>query len=164
MLGPMRLMLENAISYDQDVEEDFKSITASCKAAGYDYTVPPAFASSQSPPVTTAKPTDPTWCETKYTVKSGDTCDSIAAANNVSTYGIVTGNGLLASCDNLPEEGSQICLPPKCKTTRISYGDSCKALAETFDVTAVQIAEWNPNLDFACMNIGLWYNTHICVG
>ena len=59
-LGPMRLMLENAISYDQDVEEDFKSITASCKVARYNYTVSLVFTSSQSPPVTTAKPTNPT--------------------------------------------------------------------------------------------------------
>ena len=74
-------------------------------------------------------------------MKSGDTCDLIAAANDVSTYGIVTGNGLLASYDSLPEQGSQIYLPVKYKTTHISYSNLYKALTETFNMTTIQIAK-----------------------
>lgn len=155
-------MLESSLSYDDDAEQDFKSLTASCKAPGNDYTAATGYLSTPSP-AKAALTVPASWCASKYTVKAGDTCDSISLTNSVSTFGIVHANGLFLSCENLPSTGNQICLPPKCAIKRIHYGHTCLGLAEMYGVTEAQLVDWNPNFDSACLTIGRWYHTHICV-
>ncbi|KAF8986611.1 hypothetical protein BDQ17DRAFT_1250473, partial [Cyathus striatus] len=73
-------------------------------------------------------------CARTYTVKDGDTCDGIAAANNAPTAQIIAANpGVInAECNNL-QSNTSICLGltgQDCDTTyTVADGDTCFDIA-----------------------------------
>lgn len=164
MLGPMKVQVESGISYDEEVEEDFKSLTSSCKATGYDYTVPTSYSSRDTAPTATTSTSTPSRpCPTSYTVTQGDTCDSISLAHNVSTFGLIDMNNLNIYCD-LPLPGKPIYLPLTCKVAQLHKGETCYSLQEAHGVTRAQLVSWNANFDYQCINIKRWEDTYVCVG
>lgn len=165
MLEPWRIQLESPIGYDDDFAEDFSSVTESCKAQGYSYTTPPSYGTPVDPtgtqsPTTTSEPIP---CATPYTIAEGDTCESIAAAQNVSNFGIIEENRLDVFC-HLPDAGKEICLPPQCRTHFLLIHHSCRTMEEMYNVTRVQLASWNSNFDSKCLFIERWRHTTVCVG
>jgi len=97
-------------------------------------------------------------CARSYTVAPGDTCDSISAANNASTYQLATVNPFINDdCTNLvPDE--KLCLGfvgSDCNTTYVvQSGDSCAAIADaTRMANATLLLTQNPNVDDDCSNI-----------
>lgn len=164
IIGPMKIQVESGISYDKEVEEDFKLLTSSCKATGYDYTIPASYASRDTAPTTTTPSATQSWpCPTSYTVMQGDTCDSISQAQNASTFGLINTNNLNIFCD-LPPVGKNICLPLACKLAFLQKGETCYTLQEAHGVTRAQLVAWNPNFDYQCINIKRWEHTYVCVG
>ncbi|KAK7689485.1 hypothetical protein QCA50_007277 [Cerrena zonata] len=105
-------------------------------------------------------------CARTYTVKEGDWCDTISAANNVSTYQLaVVNNGKIdKTCSNL-QIGDQICLGATgsdCKNTHVvKAGDSCEAVAQTYSVNATMFNVNNPQLTPECDN--LYIGEVVCV-
>lgn len=167
-LSSWQLQLKDPVSYEESSEEDFKSLTESCSATGYDYTVPTGYSSkvgSTPSTTTTGPPTGSTKlpCPTPYTVKEGDSCDSLSQAKNVSTFGLIETNGFMMPCQPLTA-GKNICLPLTCRTHLLSYGESCYTLGQMYDVTLAQLINWNENFDLDCQNIARWIGTYICVG
>ncbi|KAM5345658.1 hypothetical protein ACJ41O_011519 [Fusarium nematophilum] len=60
-----------------------------------------------------------------HTTSSGETCDSIALANNLSSAATYFGNPSIANCSDIPE-GTRLCLPPPCtQTYLLQPGDTC---------------------------------------
>jgi hypothetical protein len=55
-----------------------------------------------------------------YTVKTGDSCQSIADANKVATDRLTYLNGLDFGCNSLTVEGSS-CIPDTCLLYKVSY-------------------------------------------
>ncbi|KAL0960269.1 hypothetical protein HGRIS_011897 [Hohenbuehelia grisea] len=97
-------------------------------------------------------------CTRQYTIKAGDICDSISAANNVSTYQLaVVNNGIIDStCSNL-EVGKTICIGQEkedcAKTYVVKQDDTCEQIASTHAVNTTILALNNPQIDEQCSNI-----------
>lgn len=97
-------------------------------------------------------------CTRRYTIKRGDTCDTIAAANNVSTYqlAVVNPSFLGPACANLGI-GESICLGTSdgdCKTTHVvQAADTCVTILQTYNINATMLWANNPNIDTDCQNI-----------
>jgi len=94
-------------------------------------------------------------CSRSYTVQQGDTCDTISAAKNVSTYQLAhVNNGTIdAKCDNLKAKET-LCLGTKgqdCKTTYVvQTGDTCDAIINKTRITKCTLLANNPNLKPDC--------------
>ncbi|CAE6506240.1 unnamed protein product [Rhizoctonia solani] len=99
-----------------------------------------------------------TECARTYTVKEGDWCDTISAANNASTYQLSTVNAdkINDACTNL-EVGQELCLGIKgqdCTITHnVVYGDTCDKIMQGANINATMLYTNNPQIDEYCSNI-----------
>jgi len=106
-------------------------------------------------------------CTRFYTVQAGDTCDSISAAKNASTYQVAVVNigTINPECSNLAI-GSSICLGHKdtdCSTTyTVVKDDTCEGVANKVGVTLDILYGNNPQLNKECSN--LYINEVLCSG
>lgn len=97
-------------------------------------------------------------CVRSYTIQAGDICDSISAAQNVSTYQLATINaGVFNSdCTNLAP-GSSICLGYEnedCSSTYVvAAQDTCDSVATTYGINSTLLYGNNPQINSACSNI-----------
>ncbi|KAJ6535909.1 hypothetical protein DFH09DRAFT_1369456 [Mycena vulgaris] len=97
-------------------------------------------------------------CNRHYTVRDGDICDSISAANNVSTYQLQTINAgyIDSDCGNL-EPDANICLGydgEDCTTTYVVVAnDTCDLVTATHGIDIHTLYENNPQINEACDNI-----------
>ncbi|KAJ3997124.1 hypothetical protein F5050DRAFT_1754374 [Lentinula boryana] len=97
-------------------------------------------------------------CTRSYTVQDGDICDSISAAQNVSTYQLAAVNsGVIDStCSNL-QPGSSLCLGYEgedCTTTyTVAAQDTCDTISATYGINSTLLYGNNPQIDSACDNI-----------
>ncbi|KAJ3709791.1 hypothetical protein EV361DRAFT_923388 [Lentinula raphanica] len=97
-------------------------------------------------------------CTRNYTVQEGDTCDSISAAQNVSTYQFASVNsGIVdSSCSNL-QPGANICLGYEgedCTTTyTVAAQDTCDSISSAYSINSTLLYNNNPQIDSACDNI-----------
>ncbi|RPD63148.1 hypothetical protein L226DRAFT_564456 [Lentinus tigrinus ALCF2SS1-7] len=104
-------------------------------------------------------------CTRTYTVKEGDWCDTISAANNVSTHQLSAVNpGIDSVCHNL-EPGSVLCLGTEgedCTTTHVvESGDSCGGIQSVYGINSTVLYANNPQLDAECSN--LYTGEVVCV-
>jgi len=97
-------------------------------------------------------------CDRNYTVKAGDYCDLISAANNASTYQIAVANyqTINDACTNL-DIGQNICLGNVGQDCQAVYsvmdGDSCETISTKFGLNSTLLLSNNPQIDDACDNI-----------
>ena len=88
-----------------------------------------------------------------YTTVPGDTCDTIALANNVPSAGIVLGNlGLFAemNCTHLTP-GTKVCLPSGCTVYQLRPEDDCRSIRIRTGVWHLE--EMNSWLSHDCSNL-----------
>ncbi|KAH8666108.1 LysM domain-containing protein, partial [Ilyonectria robusta] len=168
ILGPWKLQLEAPIGYKEDDASDFSTSTSSCGVTGYEYSKPTQYATTNTKRLSMEwekfrRPT-PTPCLSPYIIKEDDDCESIARENSVSAHKLRAENYLDLRCHKLPSPGASICLPPKCKTHEVEYGDTCTGLSDQYGVSSQQLISWNPIFDEKCSNIRRWSGTSICVG
>ncbi|RYN19897.1 hypothetical protein AA0119_g7532 [Alternaria tenuissima] len=164
-LKQMQTRLQMPLLSNSDMAKTFTSLTSACKKTGF--AVTPIAASTAWVTSTTASgatPT-PTGCTgTMYTIRSGDTCQSVAAARGISVAGLLTANGLQGFCANFPTSGA-LCIPTsgRCKTYTVKTGDTCAKIADANKKAWVQIVSWNPVLGKDCGNLGSYIGYPICV-
>ncbi|KAJ7489568.1 hypothetical protein FB451DRAFT_693571 [Mycena latifolia] len=97
-------------------------------------------------------------CNRHYTVKAGDICDSISAANNVSSYQLQTINAgyIDADCSNLMPDAN-ICLGyagEDCSTTYVVVADdTCDLITSSHGISTDVLHANNPQINAACDNI-----------
>jgi len=97
-------------------------------------------------------------CTREYTVQPGDFCDSISAAQNVSTYQLAVVNyGIInQDCSNL-YPGEQLCLGhtgEDCTDTYVVEAcDTCEDISNKTGVPLDQLYVNNPQIDDDCSNI-----------
>ncbi|KAI0916691.1 hypothetical protein AcV5_003111 [Taiwanofungus camphoratus] len=97
-------------------------------------------------------------CSRNYTVQANDWCDTISAAQNVSTYQLaVVNNGVIdPACNNLVP-GNNICLGwvgQDCTTTYVvKLGDTCDDIASANGINSTTLFNNNPQLDAQCDNL-----------
>lgn len=149
----LRLMQSSPYSaYDQLHAERLEYINKVCGAGTGNSTAP-------LPPPINPNGTTPDTCVSgnKYTVKSGDTCNSIAQANAVSSSTLYYINPELLNC-SAPDAGQQLCLPDRCETTyMVKEADDCVTIAIRAEGSAASswqdLVAWNAGLDDRCSNI-----------
>ncbi|KAF5361125.1 hypothetical protein D9758_009073 [Tetrapyrgos nigripes] len=99
-----------------------------------------------------------TQCARSYTVRSGDLCDAISAAQHASTFQLANANqGVInADCSNLAV-GMPLCLGDlgkDCSTvTVVKSGDECATIANKAGIPLATLLHNNPNVDADCSNI-----------
>ncbi|CCM00582.1 uncharacterized protein FIBRA_02618 [Fibroporia radiculosa] len=99
-----------------------------------------------------------------YTIQSGDTCTSIAAAKSLSYDQLVSINGLDMNCTLLPPPGSVICLSGVCPLYTVQQNDTCVSIAAAKDIAWSQLLAWNPQINSYCSNLVMQVGESICVG
>ncbi|KAM0272161.1 hypothetical protein ACHAQH_008838 [Verticillium albo-atrum] len=165
-LGPLALQLASPIGVSVDIAALFNSTIASCKDSDYNVEIATPYAKlavSQTIAGAAASQT-PRTCDRSYTVKKGDTCNSIAVAQNVSTFGLVQMNAMNINCEVMPDKGTNLCLDRPCDTYTIRAGEDCASISETFGLSENQFIALNPMIDSTCSNIKRWKNYVVCVG
>lgn len=110
-LGIQQIELGSIFGFLSEEAANFASATANCGATGYAYIVPTPLALDSTSTVT-APPSTKT-C-TPYTINGADDCNSVAQANNISTFALLYENNLEAYCANFPAVGKSVCLPEQC--------------------------------------------------
>ncbi|KAG9087065.1 hypothetical protein FRC06_002754 [Ceratobasidium sp. 370] len=97
-------------------------------------------------------------CTRTYTVQTGDWCDTISQAHNVSTYQLSTVNAdkIDDACTNL-EVGQVLCLGTKgedCTITHtVAAGDTCDRVMMGAAINDTVLYHNNPQIDEYCSNI-----------
>ncbi|KAI0361843.1 hypothetical protein OH77DRAFT_1444780 [Trametes cingulata] len=105
-------------------------------------------------------------CTRQYTVQEGDWCDTISAANNVSTYqlAVVNAGTVDSACNNL-QVGQVLCLGTEgedCKDTHVVQPDeTCDGIAGTYGINSTVLHGNNPQLNSECDN--LYIKEVLCV-
>ncbi|KAB5578705.1 hypothetical protein GE09DRAFT_1090733 [Coniochaeta sp. 2T2.1] len=166
-LGVQALQLGNPIGYDEGMASDFTSLTSSCSASGYSYTVPPIYGTN----ATTTSPgapgfTNPATCTGSYILKPSDDCNSVAKAMGVSTFSMLYANGLDIYCQNFDtaiNRSASLCTPPTCKTYTWGQFDTCSAVATQNGISLSHFLAWNPNFDSICRNAINFVGYQVCV-
>lgn len=92
--------------------------------------------------------------ETTYTVKYGDTCDTIALQYGVASAALQSGNReLIQDCSRL-QPGDVLCLPLSCeKIYTLQDNDTCFSIDMTQDVEYGGTRKYNPWIDMYCSNL-----------
>ncbi|XP_037042150.1 uncharacterized protein LOC119078657 [Bradysia coprophila] len=81
------------------------------------------------------------------TVKTGDTCWSIASSNGITLAKLLELNSLSLNCNKLPI-GQKVCVSqtPKsqsCKSVTVKSGDTCWSIASSNGITLAKLLEFN---------------------
>ncbi|EKM60652.1 uncharacterized protein PHACADRAFT_246692 [Phanerochaete carnosa HHB-10118-sp] len=99
----------------------------------------------------------PANCARNYTVQAGDTCNTIEAAQHVSTFQLTHVNtDIDAACDNL-FVGEALCLGitgQDCTSVHVvANGDTCTIISNEADITTTTLLANNPNVNSGCSNL-----------
>lgn len=124
--------------------DQFSSLLSSCSVPATKY--PWAYTPTQSPnttSVTTVPVPAPTCTGTKYTVKTGDTCESISKVNSVATDRMIDLNNLDYKCKTL-KTGATLCIQEQCTTVVILKNQTCSSIAKGQPFSVPQLQSWNP--------------------
>jgi LysM repeat protein len=160
----------------------YPSYTSSCGFTGYPVTASPTMSlphmyvnfdispkrklmlrsSSTSASSVAATPTASTCSGKKYTIKDGDTCESVSKSQSVATFQLLMDNQLQAYCANFPKSGN-LCIQNQCTTYTVRKGDTCKSISKEHNITTVQLRSYNPWIDGGCYNFNRTIGTEICM-
>jgi len=97
-------------------------------------------------------------CSRTYTIKQGDFCNSICAANGVSTYQLAVNNlnTINANCSNL-QPGGTLCLGSvgaDCHTTHVVVAnDTCDIISSAAGINNTMLTMNNPQINADCSDI-----------
>lgn len=93
-------------------------------------------------PTPSASPTS--FCAgTTYTIKPGDTCDSVSLGQGIGTEWLINDNDLFSFCRDFPKSG-KLCLENKCTVHTVGEEETCKSIAKEYKITEAQLYAWNP--------------------
>lgn len=125
-------------------------------------------------------PVTGTGCQESVTVKSADSCWSVASANGISLPELQGFNPPGINCNEL-QIGQVICVKrgkepsttatktrnsvslsrsPSCRTTFIKPGDTCWSISSANGITASELQELNPGIDCNALLVG----QEVCIG
>ena len=132
-LGTQAFQLGSPLGYDDGLASNFASLTSSCNATGYTFTSPTPYALNGTATIlstvaASATPTTSSICTSSYTIEDGDTCNTVAKANNVSTFALTYANDLDIYCTRFAAVGSTLCIPQQCKTYTLQGLDTCDSI------------------------------------
>ncbi|PKY05237.1 hypothetical protein P168DRAFT_318263 [Aspergillus campestris IBT 28561] len=175
-------LLNSTYGHRRVRENSFSSLASSCSVDPTAYphgtvTFPPA-------PTSTANSSAPC-LGTEYTVAEGDTCESIAEANHLAYYRLLSDNGIDLNCESLAV-GNTLCVGdsctlhtvrnpplsiPRCSSDfhvaetllQVAANETCKDILADQDFTITELLAWNPIIHTKCDNLASLVNRTICV-
>jgi hypothetical protein len=164
VLGGIETDLNSPFGYDQDYEADFRSSTSSCKKSTYTINTPGSYTLAPTTTTTTTTVATPS-CRATHVVSATDSCLSVALQHSVSTWSLISLNGLDPRCNYLPTNTS-LCIGEECLTYQVNPNDNCDSVIASAKggLTASQFAAWNPNIDALCLNLHNADINVVCVG
>ncbi|GIZ44486.1 hypothetical protein CKM354_000768300 [Cercospora kikuchii] len=162
LLSAAQVQLNSPFGYDHAFAEQFRLQTSSCRNTRYPFTSPAPY--TLGTVATSTAPAQPTsTCVSHYAVAPGDTCNSIAKTNRVSTYHLLLANSLSLECEENPAQSTQLCIPSQCSIHTVQRNDTCAGIVEAFTATGAQLIAWNPNINEYCGNLDTMIGAEICV-
>ncbi|RHZ63587.1 LysM peptidoglycan-binding domain-containing protein [Aspergillus thermomutatus] len=152
-------LLNSTYGHRRVSEGSFSALASSCSVAPTAYphstvTFPPA-------PTSTSNSSAPC-LGTEYTVAQGDTCASIAQANNIAYYRLLSDNGIDLKCETLTV-GTKLCVGDSCTLHTIAANETCKDILAGKDFTITELLAWNPIIHRSCDNLATLVGHTICV-
>lgn len=174
-LSTLQTELGSYFGYDDELAEEFSSLTSSCLKTNYPVTSPPVYTIAHSATASisvtstfssaSSSATPTVDCAEDYTIQAGDTCYSIGTKFNSSTHGLLYKNNLPAYCVGFPSPGTTLCIPEACDIYTVQGDDTCYSIMFTHDYafTVTQLISWNPNLNRGCSNINQLVGSQICL-
>ncbi|KAI1381144.1 hypothetical protein F4677DRAFT_118218 [Hypoxylon crocopeplum] len=168
-LSIISTQLEMPLASAVGISSIYSSLTSSCQVPNMSITPIPT-TSTWTVPVTSSSTSAQATCSgTTYTIKSGDTCESISTSQDVSTSDLLSYNVLQAACYNFPTSGS-LCIPSNrvCTPYTVKSGDTCSSIAVSLTKSGTptsyaQIVSWNPAVGAGCQNLYNMIGMVICV-
>ncbi|GAW17906.1 hypothetical protein ANO14919_073750 [Xylariales sp. No.14919] len=139
------------------LQSNYSSLTASCSKTSF-----PLETSTTLFPEPTITDTPAECTGSIYSLKSGDTCQSVSRSQSVGTAWLLADNGLRAFCADFPESGD-LCIQNTCQTYTVQANDTCVSIAKAHNISQVQLYTWNPILDTLCRSIVKSVGDSICV-
>ena len=94
-------------------------------------------------------------------MKTGDTCNTIAAAKSVAQGSLQIINALVPGCSNM-QINQTLCLPKTCKTYQFGGNDTCASITLENSIAIPIIIGYNPAINSQCSNSDL-NGSVICV-
>lgn len=143
----------------------FSSLLSSCSVppTSYTYSYTPLPTATTTTTTTTTSSSNPTACAgSTYVVQEGDTCESIALANSVSTDRMISRNHLDYACSSLAV-GSSLCIEDTCTVYTVKANDNCDDIVQGQSFGKVQLLGWNPTLHQDCDNLESMVGRTLCV-
>ena len=178
-LGVQSCQLSNPVGYDQNLADNFKSLTAICQASSYSYTPPTSVITYSAFPTPTTTNSAVGWdwtatssvenqrqCKSTHIVEAKDDCNRIASAYMVSTFNLVNANNLDLYCQGLVNlVGSSLCIPDMtCDTYAWRPQDSCDDIVKMYPKISIpQFLSWNPSFNSLCQNSAQFADFQVCV-
>ncbi|KAI0364298.1 hypothetical protein BV20DRAFT_1125711 [Pilatotrama ljubarskyi] len=175
-LDTLNIQMSSAFGWDASFVPDWMTVQTTCGVtfnntmpAGLLFDSDNAAASNATSYNVTAAPTlTPASTDNcvfgTYTVKSGDTCQSIASANSLSYDQLIAINGLDMPCTKLPAPGGKICLSGSCPLYTVKANGTCVGIYMANGISWAQLLAWNPQIDSYCTNINTQVGKAICIG
>ncbi|KAF8193652.1 hypothetical protein BJ912DRAFT_959969 [Pholiota molesta] len=171
-LQPLEIQMTSPFGWDANFVQNWTAIQAQC-GVSYNNTIPSSLVLTNANPNATsynvtAQPTlSPASADNcvfgNYTVKSGDTCQSVAEALSLSYDQLVSVNGLDVNCTLLPPTGQPICLSGSCTLYTVQPADTCVKIYQAQNIGWTQLLAWNPQIDSYCSNIDSQVGKGICI-
>ncbi|KAH7322710.1 hypothetical protein B0I35DRAFT_509996 [Stachybotrys elegans] len=157
VIKPFQFIAGQSYSNGFDRQAEYTSLTKSCTKTNFPL-------ATTAPPVSSSTPEPSPVCDGEvYTIKEGDTCQSISKANSLATAWMLSDNQLKAFCADFPKAGETICIKNKCKTYTIKADDTCQGIAVASKITMVQLYSWNPVLGAACNRMSMSVGDTVCI-
>ncbi|KAJ4323824.1 hypothetical protein N0V84_004170 [Fusarium piperis] len=158
-IGAMRVQLEDAATFDQELLSEYSSLIKSCKTTAAPVTTPsPVFLDNTRQSATSA-----TCSGSSAAVLDNQSCDDFALAHNISTSRLLSINHLIGGCVDWPGESPELCIEGNCQPYRVKKGDTCAKVARAHDITQTQMLRWNYFIDPYCRNWEQQIGHVICV-
>ncbi|EEP79928.1 hypothetical protein UREG_04770 [Uncinocarpus reesii 1704] len=140
--------------YNEDYKHAIEVINSKCGLS----------LATELPPSPVIKPPPPPpicVSDMKYTIQDGDTCDSIALAQSVSSAALFSGNSeIIHNCSRLPV-GSELCLPLTCeKVYTLQSTDNCTSIEIATGTKVGGLRAYNNWINMACTNLHFASQVH----
>ncbi|TQB68082.1 hypothetical protein MPDQ_004049 [Monascus purpureus] len=147
-------MLDSPYGQVRYSPDTYSSLLSSCGVAASSYPITDTAVATVLPSVTatTVSATATATCSSYYSVKSGDTCQSIATANSISTARFIIDNNL-STLNCSVQVGQQVCLGAECALHEVQANDTCSSILQNQAFYQVQLTSWNPTLWTDCGNL-----------
>ncbi|RHZ57207.1 hypothetical protein CDV55_105582 [Aspergillus turcosus] len=152
-------LLNSTYGHRRVSEDSFSALASSCSVAPTAY--PHGTVTFPPPPASTSNSSAPC-LGTEYTAAEGDTCESIAQANNVAYYRLLSDNGIDLKCESLTV-GTKLCVGDSCTLHTIAANETCKDILAGKDFTITELLAWNPIIHRNCDNLATLVGHTICV-